>query len=53
MYIENNTLHITPKAIGTFDISLKRKSYDEYNTIIFVGKGDNSSQKLEILISFP
>ena len=46
VYIDNNSLHIMPKAIGTFDITLKRKSYDEYNTIIFVGKGDNSSQKL-------
>ena len=46
VYIDNNTLHITPKSIGTFNITLKRKSYDEYNTIIFVGKGDNSSQKL-------
>ena len=46
VYIENNNLHIIPKKIGTYNIKLKRKSYDEYNTIIFVGKGDNSSQKL-------
>lgn len=46
VYIEDNTLHINPLSIGTYNINLKRKSYDEYNTIIFVGKGDNSSQKL-------
>ena len=44
--IDNNILHITPNKVGTYTITLKRKSYDEYNTIIFVGKGDNSSQKL-------
>ena len=44
--ISNNVLHINPKKVGSYDIILKRKSYDEYNTIIFVGKGDNSSQKL-------
>ena len=46
IYIDNNTLHIIPDKVGIYNISLKRKSYDEYNTIIFVGKGDNSSQKL-------
>ncbi len=46
MYILNNTLHIMPKKSGMMNIYFKRKSYDEYNTIIFVGKGDNSSQKM-------
>ena len=46
VYIDSNTLHILPKNVGSYNIELKRKSYDEYNTIIFVGKGDNSSQKL-------
>ena len=46
VYIDNNTIHIIPKKYGKTRITLKRKSYDEYNTIIFVGKGNSSSQKL-------
>ena len=44
--ISNNSLHIIPKKIGDYKIKLKRKNYDFYNTIIFVGKEDGSSQKL-------
>lgn len=46
VYIENNTLVIMPNKIGVFDIELRKKNYNEYKTIIFVGKGDNSSQKI-------
>lgn len=46
VYIENNTLYINPINLGTNNIVLKRKKYDFYKTIIFVGKGDGSSQKL-------
>ncbi len=44
--IIDNVLCILPKKIGIFNIELNRKDYDEYKTIIFVGKGDNSSQKM-------
>ena len=44
--IKNNTLTIIPKVIGEYNIELRKKNYNEYKTIIFVGKGDNSSQKI-------
>ena len=46
VYIENNILHIMPKTPGMFNITLRRKNYDEYKTIIFVGKDSTSSQKM-------
>ena len=46
VYIENNILHIMPKTPGMFNITLRRKNYDEYGTIIFVGKDSTSSQKM-------
>ncbi len=46
VYIDNNTLVINPIKVGIFDIVLRKKNYNEYKTIIFVGKGDNSTQKI-------
>ena len=45
-YIKNNKLYVTPKQKGTFIIQLQRKSYDDTNTVIFVGKNNTDTQTL-------
>ena len=46
VFINGNTLHIAPKTPGMYNIKLRRKNYNEYKTIIFVGKDNTTSQKL-------
>ena len=46
IYIKNNELHIIPRKLGKSNISLRKKDYSEYKTIIFVGNNDKESQKL-------
>ena len=45
-YIENNKLHVTPQKPGLYSIRIKRKTYDDTNTIIFVGKNGTDTQTL-------
>ena len=46
VYIDNNALHIIPRSVGFSNITLKKKDYNEYKTVIFVGKDDTDSQKM-------
>ena len=45
-WIENNKLHIIPKDKGVFNVQLKRKKYDNLNTVIFVGANNSDTQSL-------
>ena len=45
-YIKNNKLYVTPKKMGAYVIHLQRKSYDDTNTVIFVGKNGTDTQTL-------
>ena len=44
--INDNKLHINSNKKGVYHLKLQRKNYNEYKTIIFVGKDKTSSQKL-------
>ena len=45
-YIENNTLIIEPTKIGFNEVELKRKMYQDYDSVLFVGKDEGGSQKV-------
>ena len=45
-YIKNNKLHVIPKKQGLYTMRLQRKSYDDTDTIIFVGKNGTDTQTL-------
>ncbi len=45
-YIEGNKLHIIPGKTGIDNIILKKKNYSNNKTVIFVGKDDDSTQKM-------
>lgn len=46
VYIDNNSLVIMPRTVGIYSVELSKRNYNEFKTIIFVGKGDNSTQKI-------
>lgn len=45
VYINGNTLSVTPNVVGNITVVLKKKTYTQDPTIIFVGK-DATSQKM-------
>ena len=46
VYIEDNKLHIIPKKEDIKIIKLRKKHYDEYKTMIFVGKDNDTTQTI-------
>ena len=46
VFIENNKLHIIPKYANYREIKLSYKKYDDIPLVVYVGKNNNTSQKL-------
>ncbi len=46
VFIEENKLHILPQKVGETSLQLRRKHYDEYQTLLFVGSDKDTSQTL-------
>ncbi len=44
-YIDGNTLQVFPSNPGQYSVNLKRKDFNEYQTIIFIGSDKTSTQK--------